>query len=475
MESMKKHVVLFPWMGKSHLIPFAQLAQVIERRKAYTVTIVNTPANILTLRSFLPSSSTIHLVDLPFNPTDHGLNPGSESTDGLPNDHFLRFFQATETLRPAFDLFLSDTIARSPPGSTLCIISDLFHTWTVETAKNLNVFHSVFSVTNAYGQGLLLSLVWDLPHTSPDSDGYFSLPNHPKILLHRSQIPKLLLSPDKNRPQIDIFRRHVAYCRRSGGFLVNNAEAFEGAAGADVIKRELGIPVWTVGPLLRLPSSSDSHWNVRGWLGSHPPESVVYVSFGSMCTISASQMVELAMGLEASETGFVWMVRPPVGFDFNGEFRADEWLPEGFEERMREKKRGIVVRGWAPQQEILSHASTGAFLSQCGWNSVLESLTNGVPLIGWPIEFEQSINVKMLEEEKGVCVEVARGNDSAVDRVHVEKTIRSVVGRKGEEMRRKAREFGRALREAVEEGGASVRAMDDFLHTALSTVVGTKD
>ncbi|KAK1297290.1 UDP-glycosyltransferase 92A1 [Acorus calamus] len=471
MESMKKHVVLFPWMGKSHLIPFAQLAQVIERRKGYTITIVNTPANILTLRSFLPASSTIHLVDLPFNPTDHGLNPGSESTDGLPNDHVLRFFQATETLRPAFDLFLSDTIARSPPGSTLCIIADLFHWWTVETAKNLNVVHSNFSVTSAYGLGLLLSVVWDLPHTSADSDGYFSLPSHPNIRLHRSQIPKFLLSPDEHRPLIDCFRRQIPYCRSSGGFLVNNAQAFE---GTDVMKRELGIPVWTVGPLLRLPSTSsdNSHWDwVRGWLGSHPPESVVYVSFGSMYTISTSQMMELAMGLEASEMAFIWMVRPPVEFDFNGEFRADEWLPEGFEERMREKKRGIVIRGWAPQLEILSHASTGAFLSQCGWNSVLESLTNGVPIIGWPIESEQLINVKMLVEEKGVCVEVARGNDSVVNSVHVKKTIKLVVGGsgKGEEMRKKAREIGKALREAVEEGGDSIRAMDDFLHTALST------
>ncbi|KAK1267278.1 UDP-glycosyltransferase 92A1 [Acorus gramineus] len=442
------------------------------KKKGHTVTIVNTPANITTLRSLLPQTSTVRLVDLPFNPTDHGLPPGFESTDGLPFDLHPRFLQATETLRPAFESFISDTLSPNPPSSTLCIISDVLHCWTVETAADLNVFHSLFLVFSAYAAAVLTSVVWHLPRSDfAGGDEYYPLPNRPNIRLHQSQLPKFLLSPEKFRPLIDFHQRHITLTRRSGGFLVNTVQDLE-REGVEFLKDWMGgIPVWTVGPILHHPVSESEH-DCIGWLGNRPPNSVLYVSFGSMNTISSSQMMELAMGLEASEASFVWVVRPPVEFDYKGGFRAEEWLPEGFEERMRGKKRGILVRGWAPQMEILAHASTRAFLSQCGWNSVLEGLMNGLPMIGWPIEFEQFYSVKMLMEEKGVCVEIARGNNTAVDRVHVEKTIRSVMdgGEEGEEMRRKARELGKVLREAVGEGGPSVRAMDDFLKTALSPV-----
>lgn len=97
-----------------------------------------------------------------------------------------------------------------------------------------------------------------------------------------------------------------------------------------------------------------------------------------MNTISPSQMMELAKALESSGKNFIWVVRPPIGFDINSGFKADEWLPKGFEERITESKKGLLVHKWAPQLEILSHKSTGMFLSNCGWNSVLESLSHGV-------------------------------------------------------------------------------------------------
>ncbi|KAF4356375.1 hypothetical protein F8388_013240 [Cannabis sativa] len=110
--------------------------------------------------------------------------------------------------------------------------------------------------------------------------------------------------------------------------------------------------------------------------------------------------MELGMALEASGKSFIWVVRPPIGFDINGEFRAEEWLPKGFEERMRESKRGLVVHQWAPQVTILGHEVPL-------W---LESLSYGVPIIGWHLAAELFYNVyKYLEEELGVGVEVGRG------------------------------------------------------------------
>ncbi|KAK1684053.1 hypothetical protein QYE76_044901 [Lolium multiflorum] len=141
-----------------------------------------------------------------------------------------------------------------------------------------------------------------------------------------------------------------------------------------------------IGPILAPPTSSDSQddASIIQWLDACPPRSVLYVSFGSQNSISADQMTELALGLEASGRPFLWVLRPPVGLDATDGFKP-EWLPAGFEVRTTLRNRGLLVRGWAPQVRILAHPSTGAFLSHCGWNSILESLCHGVPLIGWPL------------------------------------------------------------------------------------------
>jgi hypothetical protein len=137
----------------------------------------------------------------------------------------------------------------------------------------------------------------------------------------------------------------------------------------------------------------------------HPARSVLYVSFGSQNSITSGQTRELALGLEASGRPFLWVVRPPLEFDAKDGFNP-EWLPAGFEARAR---MGLLVRGWAPQEQVLAHPSSGAFLSHCGWNSVLKSLSRGVPLLGWPLGAEQFFKAKLVAEW-GVCVGVAQGN-----------------------------------------------------------------
>ena len=150
--------------------------------------------------------------------------------------------------------------------------------------------------------------------------------------------------------------------------------------------------------------------------------------------------MQLATALEVSGKYFIWVVRPPIGFDINSEFKAEEWLPQGFEQRIQDRKRGLLVHKWAPQVEILSHKSISAFLSHCGWNSVLEALSHGVPIIGWPMAADQFSNVVLLEKEVGVCVEVARGPRCEVKHEDIVKKIELVMNdtEKGKEMRRKA-------------------------------------
>nr|WIW42670.1 UDP-glycosyltransferase [Nicotiana tabacum] len=148
---------------------------------------------------------------------------------------------------------------------------------------------------------------------------------------------------------------------------------------------------------------------VLNWLDEQTPESVLYISFGSGGALSLEQLAPLAFGLELSEHKFIWVVRPPsevvVDYLDVDKERGDgtpQYLPEGF--LTRTKKFGLVIQMWSDQGGILSHPSVGGFLSHCGWNSCIESITNGVPIIAWPLYAEQRQNATMLTEELGVAV-----------------------------------------------------------------------
>ncbi|CAI0425503.1 unnamed protein product [Linum tenue] len=152
-------------------------------------------------------------------------------------------------------------------------------------------------------------------------------------------------------------------------------------------------------------------------------------------------MTELAWGLELSEQRFVLVAR----------FPSDRYLPEGFVERT--KGRGVVVASWAPQIAVLGHVATGGFLSHCGWNSTLESVSSGVPMIAWPLYAEQRMNATILEEEVGVAVKVAAAA-AVVGREEIERVVRLVMeGEKGKEMREKARLLKESAAEALSVGG----------------------
>jgi UDP:flavonoid glycosyltransferase YjiC (YdhE family) len=109
------------------------------------------------------------------------------------------------------------------------------------------------------------------------------------------------------------------------------------------------------------------------WLDAQPASSVVYVALGSKAPLRVEKVHELALGLELAGTRFLWALKKPSG---SGD--ADV-LPPGFEERTR--GRGLVAMGWFPQVSILAHGSVGAFLTHCGWNSTIEGVQYGHPLI----------------------------------------------------------------------------------------------
>ncbi|XP_020570578.1 crocetin glucosyltransferase 3 [Phalaenopsis equestris] len=462
------YIVMLPFMAQGHLIPFLALARLIERLKPYcSITIATTPLNIESLRSSLPPNSSIHLASLPFSPTEHGLSPHTENTSSISQtDSIPLLMFASETLAPDFDLLISNLTAlhRHPP---LLIIADLFTAWSLPIARNRRIPHFSFA-TSGSGTASFMSLWLHLPHRLTDSDT-FQIPGFPdRFRLHRSQMSDYMLAADGSDDWSVFLRRHIHLYLTSDALLCNTVEEIE-PCGVDLLRRIAGLRVFSVGTSRACGIEIDP---CIEWLESHRPSSVLYISFGSQNTIGESQMMALAEGLEASGVAFIWVVRPPHGFNMNAEFEAERWLPDGFEARMAEKRRGLVARRWAPQIEILSNKATGAFMSHCGWNSVMESLSKGVPLIGWPVTSEQFYNSMLMEEEMGVAMEMARGVMGEVDAGMVERVVRMIMeGEKGKEMRERAARCAEMIRVAVEEEGekkgSTVRAIDEVFELAI--------
>ncbi|PRQ38017.1 putative UDP-glucuronosyl/UDP-glucosyltransferase [Rosa chinensis] len=473
----EEHIVMLPFLAQGHLIPFLALAKQIQQRTGFTITIATTPLNAQYLRSPQPNS-IIQVAELPFRSEDYGLPPNTENSENIPLDLSGTLLTASQHLEAPTRRLVSDITEKEgkPP---LCLISDVFFGWAVNVAKSSGTVNVAITTAGAYGTTASMSMWQHLPHCSVSSDDEeFNIPGFPvRCRLTPSHLHQFLRAADGTDSWSRFFRTQISLSMKSFGWMCNTVEEIE-PFGLKVLRNYIKLPVWSIlASNISSKKYSSKKWGISAekcteWLDSHSADSVVYISFGSQNTISASQMMELAKGLEKSGKPFVWVIRPPVGHDMKGEFRS-EWLPERFEERMREMKQGLLVHNWAPQLAILSHVATRAFVSHCGWNSVLESLSRGVPIIGWPLAAEQPYNSKMLAEEMGVSVELTRGVNSNVEAEEVRRVIEFVVDESGEggEMRRRAGEIMEKIRGAVREDGeakgSSVKAMDDFVTELL--------
>lgn len=191
------------------------------------------------------------------------------------------------------------------------------------------------------------------------------------------------------------------------------------------------------------------------WLASRKPKSVIYVNFGSIVRVTAQQLAEFAWGLANSEQNFLWVIRPDL---MAGESAVPP--PEFAAETI---DRGLVT-SWAPQEEVLGHPSVGGFLTHCGWNSILDSISNGVPVLCWPFGADQPTNCRYCCTEWGIGMEI--GGD--VKRDEVEMMVRELMGgEKGRAMRDKAAEWKRLARDAAGPGGSSRLNFDRMIREVL--------
>ncbi|CAA7043440.1 unnamed protein product [Microthlaspi erraticum] len=257
----------------------------------------------------------------------------------------------------------------------------------------------------------------------------------------------------------------------SFGVLVNSFYELE-PAYADFYRSVGAKRAWHIGPLslFNREFAEKAQRGKKGvideqeclkWLESKTPGSVIYVSFGSGAKFTNEQMLEIAAGLEGSQQNFIWVVKKN---EKQGE--KEDWLPEGYEERT--KGEGLIIRGWAPQMLILEHKAVGGFVTHCGWNSALEGISMGLPMVTWPRGAEQFYNEKLLTQVLRIGVNVGATElvkkGKLISREEVAKAVREVIdGEEAEERRERAKKLGEMAKAAVEEGGSSYNDLSRFM------------
>ncbi|CAL1398220.1 unnamed protein product [Linum trigynum] len=474
------HFVMFPFMAQGHMIPLVDIAKLLASRPGVHVTIVTTPLNAARFRSSIDRAASqsnllIDLVQLRFPCSEAGLPENCENIDMLPSiTSIFGIFKAAALMEPEVESMF-ETL--NPPPS--CIISDFCLPYTNRVAKKFNVprisFHGYSCFNLLCGRYIKLHEE-EVDRLSSGSDHeYFVLPGFPGgIEFTRAQLP---IRPARGGGEAksggvgdDMTEAELeAY-----GVIVNSFEELEAEYLKEYKEAKQG-RVWCVGPvsltnrfeldrLERGKSPSSTTGRVEeclSWLDGEESNSVIYVCLGSLCNLSTTQLIELALGLEASDKGFVWTIR-----ETEKTKELFEWMAEeGFEERVSE--RGMVIRGWAPQVVILSRPAVGGFLTHCGWNSCLEGISAGVPLVTWPLFADQFSNEKLVVEVVRTGVKVGAERPSFYDgkevtevivkREQVERAVILVMdgGVEGEERRKRARELGEVAKRAADNGGSS--------------------
>ena len=214
--------------------------------------------------------------------------------------------------------------------------------------------------------------------------------------------------------------------------------------------------------LTTLASSKSILWKEdRGcmsWLDSQPSKSVVFVSFGSIIGLTRDKVLEFGHGLVNSGKPFLWVIRPE---SITGE--ADPSLTIGELKDMTEDNKGVIM-SWIPQEEVLAHPAIGVFLTHSGWNSTLESIYAGVPMICWPVIGDQQINSRFVSDVWKIGLDMK----DTCDRSKIEKMVRDLMEDKREEIMKSMDEITRKVKDCVKEGGSSYCNLEKLIEDIRS-------
>ncbi|CAL0308671.1 unnamed protein product [Lupinus luteus] len=480
-QSQKLNVIFLPYLLPGHNNPMVDTARLFAKH-GVNVTIITTQDNAFKFQKHIDSdynsgySIRIHVLQLPsaqvsFHDEVENIKSGVSSQMLCKiGDEMLIPQDQVEQLLPQLH-----------PD---CLVTDQFYPWTVESAAKLGIPRLYFYSTSYFSTCAFRCIQKHKPHESLDSDtNKFSIPGLPhNIEMTTAQIEDRLKTKNMITDYLNAVCEAIIESEvRSYGTLCNSFHELE-SDYEQLYRCIRGVKSWSIGPVSTSVNKDDKERAKRdqkdgaiaeepellNWLDSKQNESVLYVSFGSLTKLPQSQLLEIALGLENSGHNFIWVVR-----NMNEDDDRDS-LPQGFLQRMKESNKGYIIWNWAPQVLILNHPAVGGVVTHCGWNTILESSSAGLPMITWPMFAEQFYNEKLIVDVLKVGVSIGvKGNqfwskssdNEVVRKEDIADTVKLLMGsgEESKEMRIRARKVGDAAKRTIEEGGSSYNNLKQLI------------
>lgn len=453
---------MFPSPGQGHMSPMIQFSKSVAS-KGVRVTLVTTTS----------SSNSIQAQEISFKV--ELISDGSEHVDKKSEtiDEYLERFRrvTTQTLANLIINLKSRTSTSDASESELVLnpikllVYDSSLPWLFDIAQQHGIAGAPF-----FTQSCAVTAIYHHFHQGaftidPSSTTIKQLPSMPPLGI--KDVPSFLCDQGRSFPALfNISRDQFSNLSEAKWLLWNTFDKLEHEV-LEWMTSTQSWPIMTVGPTIpsmffdkRFEDDKDYSFNLFNpnvdacmkWLDSKEIGSVVYVSFGSYASPNKEQMEELAWGLKNSNYNVLWVVKQS----------EKEKLPSSFAEEMLEK--GLVVT-WCPQLQVLAHKAVGCFVTHCGWNSILEALSLGVPMVAMPQWSDQATNAKFIEDvwKTGVRVKV----DEELG-VATKEEIALCIGKimeeeKGMEIRKASLKWKKLTKEAVSEGGSSYKNIDELV------------
>ncbi|KAF5458185.1 hypothetical protein F2P56_022239 [Juglans regia] len=477
-EGVKKpHAVCVPYPAQGHVNPMMQLAKLLHF-KGFHITFVNTEFNHKRLIRSRGADHVKGLPDFRFETIPDGLPPSDrDATQDVPA---LSDSTRKNCLAPFKELVLKlNSVHESEVPPVSCIIPDGITGFASKAAEELAIpevqfwtasacgFLGYLSFTELIKRGLVPFKDKSFMHDGKLDTPIDWIPGMKNIRL--KDLPSFMRVTDTKDIMFDFLGSEAQNCLNSSAIIFNTFDEFEYEVLQEISER-FPRNIYNIGPLSllsrhvpdgQLKSLSTSLWKEDSkclqWLDKREPNSVVYVNYGSVTVMTEQHLKEFAWGLANSKHSFLWIVRPDVVMGADSAI-----LPEEFFEEITD--RGLIAN-WCPQGQVLAHPSVGVFLTHCGWNSTLESVCGGVPVICWPFFAEQQTNCRYACTSWGIGMEVNKD----VKRDEIEALVKEMMaGDKGKASRQKAVEWKKKAEEAAEIGGSSYKNFERLINR-LST------
>ncbi|CAN8284554.1 unnamed protein product [Cochlearia groenlandica] len=442
------HVLAVPYPAQGHITPLRQFCKRLISKGLKTT---------LTLTTFIfnkikpDPSHQISITTISDGYDQHGIDAAGSIHEYLDNFR-------TNGSKSIANIITKHMTSDEP---ITCVVYDAFMPWALDVAREFGLSAAPF-----FTQSCPVNYVYYLSYVN---NGNMKLPIENLSFLEDQDLPSFFSVSGSYPAYFEMVLQQFTNFEKSDFVLVNTFQELDSHEKEMLSKV---CPVLTVGPSIpsmyldqRIKSDTDYDLTLfdskdsalcTNWLNTKPQGSVVYVAFGSLSQLNNAQMEELASAI--SNFSFLWVVRPS----------EEAKLPLGFLEKV-DKDKSLVLK-WSNQLQVLSNKAIGCFLTHCGWNSTLEALTLGVPMVAMPQWTDQPMNAKYIQDvwKAGVRVKIEKESGIAM-REEIELSVKEVMeGEKREEMKKNAMKWRDLAIKSLSEGGSTDINIDTFVSKVQS-------